>query len=82
MTELLGVDELPDRAVVDLEAALGVLTKPAQFPSPLVGEEECVGEPGASPDSVRADPALGSEPNQDVAGAAAVALAAVIAFRC
>ena len=36
MTELLGVDELPHRAVVDLEAALGELShEPAQGEVPL-----------------------------------------------
>src|SRR5215218_3646316 len=36
MSELLGVDELPDRAVVDLEAALGELShEPAQGEVPL-----------------------------------------------
>src|SRR3954447_15218936 len=36
ITELLGVDELPDRAVVDLEAALGELShEPAQGEVPL-----------------------------------------------
>src|SRR6187397_2956763 len=74
MTELLGVDELPDRAVVDLEAALGELShEPAQgeVPLPAAPDQPVAMRAGdllrlVTADLARRDAAGGCDPLQPV----------------
>src|SRR5215218_10057176 len=76
MSELLGVDELPDRAVVDLEAALGELShEPAQgeVPLPAAPDQPVAMRAGdllrlVTADLARRDAAGGCDPLQPVPG--------------